>query len=704
MPAVTACAALCALTAPAANAQTTTEIPDEETWRADVIIVEGTRPDRYGADDAAVARIPVPLSDIPQSIQVLTPTLLREQQLNTLSDALLNVSGVVPSQPSELVLANPIVRGFEAEIYVDGLVGYGDTAVIDPASLVGVERIEVAKGPTSVLFGGGTGAPVGGLINVVTKTPQDEAFARVGLRAGSFSTIAPNVDVNIPLGDRAAFRLPAEYFRSDDFIDEVEIERITLNPSFGLALSDKTDILLRLGYNRVDQLEYVGLPAAVADLPGVDRFQFTSAPDAPDTIIENMTVHGTVTHRINDRVEATVQVRRFQNAFDEFSTTTAFDFFPLDGASALQIRGYLPVDTVEWTADASVTATFEAGSLDHTLLAGITYDDTNYTGATGFDLINILGPYDYVTQTPALSFGDIPALTNFIENDYKTLASYVQNHMRVGERVSLLAGGRLSRYELVERVGGQGADETFTRFDPRIGAVVELVDGLSAFAGWSTGSRLSIFFTSADRSPPELETSRSIEGGFKFDIDRYGLSGTLAGFQNVRENVPTPDPEADPMSLAASIQTGEQKAVGAEIDLVWEPNPQLSVLLSAAYTDSEVTEDTEIPVGDGVPRVADYSGRVAARYRFDGALDGLGLGAGLTWSSEAELTLPNSLRSDAYAVLDAQASYAFDGFRIGVSVQNIANTEYFIPYQYFSQAVVRPGAPRSAFVTLSAEF
>ncbi|MEO0398135.1 MAG: TonB-dependent siderophore receptor [Pseudomonadota bacterium] len=693
--------ALCAI----ANAQTTSSFVAEsntetETWRADVIIVDGRRRAPYSANDAAVSRVPVPLDEIAQSIQVLTPTLLREQELNTLSDALINVSGVVPSQPSEIVLANPIVRGFEAEIYVDGLMGYGDTAVLDPASLVGVERIEVAKGPTSVLFGGGTGAPVGGLINIVTKTPQEEAFARIGLRAGSFATVAPTIDVNIPLSDTVGLRLPAEYFRSDDYIDAVEIERITLNPSLGAALSEKTDALLRVGYNRVEQLEYVGLPAEVADVPGVDRFQFTSAPDAPDTVIENLTVHGSLTHRFSDVLSATVQVRRFSNSFDEFSSSPFFAFFPIEGNAVLQIRGSLPADVRQWTADASITATFETGALEHTLLVGATYDDTNYDAATGFDFFNVIGPFNYVTQTPELSFDETPPLVNFLESDYKTIAGYVQDHVRLGDRVSLMVGGRLSEYQLIELEGGQGTDQTFTRFDPRLGATIELIDGLSAFAGWSTGSRLSLFFASADGAPPELETSRSIEGGVKFSLKGLGLSGTLAGFQIVRENVPTPDPT----TFITSIQTGEQRSVGAEIDLVWEPSPQLSVLMTTAYTDAEITEDTTIPAGASLPRAPEYSGRLAARYRFDGALEGLGVGAGVTFASEADITLPNSFDSDAYAVLDAQVSYEIGVHRIGVTVQNLADTKYFTPYQYFNQAVVRPGAPRSAFVTLSTEF
>lgn len=668
-----------------------------ESWRGDEIVVTAEKKSPYGANEAAVSRVPVPLERIPQSIQVLTPTLLEEQQLSNLAAALLNVSGVVPSQPSEIVLANPVVRGFEAELFVDGLLGYGDTAVADPATLIAVERIEVAKGPTSVLFGGGTGAPVGGLINVVTKTPEADAFATLALRAGSFATLAPSVDVNLPLGESAGLRLPAEYHRSDDYVDEVEIERWSLNPSLGVSISGATDLLFRVGYNRIDQLEYVGIPAEVAEVDGVDAFQFTSAPDAPDTVIENLTVHATLNHRFSDSLSGTFQLRRFENSFDEFSSSPFLAFFPLEGTAAPQIRGSLPVDTTEWTADASLTAAFRTGGVEHTLIAGLTWDDTNYVAASGFDLFTLLGPYDYASESPRLSFGEVPPLTTFLESDYRTLALYVQDHVRLGERTSLMLGARASRYELVERQGGQGSEETFDRVDPRVGVIVEMLPGLSAFAGWSTGSRLSLFFASADGSPPDLETSESVEAGLKFHRDEIGLSGTVAGFRILRENVPTPDPA----SFVTSIQTGEQEAVGVELDLVWEPAPELSLLLTAAYTDSEVTRDTAIPEGAGIPRVPDYSGRLAVRYRFSGGLEGLGVGAGLTWASAAELTLPNSFESDAYSVIDLQASYDLGRYRLGLSIENLADENYFRPYQYFAQAVVRPGMPRAAFITLS---
>ncbi|MEM9670210.1 MAG: TonB-dependent siderophore receptor [Pseudomonadota bacterium] len=672
---------------------------EDPTWKQDVIIVTGDQ-SPYTSNAASVTRLPVPLFETPQSIQVLPRTLIDEQELNTLSDALLNVSGAVPNGPAETVLVNPIIRGLEAEIYVDGLIGYGDTAVVDPSSLVAVERVEVAKGPTSTLFGGGTGAPVGGLINVVTKTPKEDAFAKFGLRAGSFSTVAPNVDLNLPIGERAGIRFAGEYFASDDFIDEVEIDRITLAPSLGVEVTDATEFLLRVGYNRIEQLEFSGLPAEIAGLDGIDEEQFVGAPDGqPRTTIENVSVHGTLTHQFTDQLSGQIQSRYFRNEFDEFAS------FPLLGPGAIVdgstfiFTSQLPVETNQFTVDGSLTGEFQTGPFEHVLLGGITYDTVDYEAGIGFNF-NPVGIFDFFGEND-LAFGPVPPLDTLAENDYRTFAFYLQDQISLTDRVHIQAGARYSRYRFIEVVGGQGTDETFDEFDPRIGVTVEVVPGLALFGGYAQGSRLSIFFVGTNGVPPELETSESFEAGLKFDLDRLGLSGTLAAFRNDRENVPTPSPD-DPFT---SIQTGEQRGQGVELDLVWEPITQLSVLLTSAYTDAEVIDDTAIPIGDGLPRVPRYSGRLAARYRFDeGLLDGFGVGAGLTWQSDAELTRPNSFISDDFVLVDAQASYQFDRYRIGVTVQNIFGEDAFQPFQFLAQPVVRPVQPRSAFVTLSAEF
>ncbi|MGB7406130.1 MAG: TonB-dependent siderophore receptor [Pacificimonas sp.] len=665
----------------------------------DTILITAER-DRYAIDDANITRVPVPLSEVPQSIQVLTRTLIEEQQLNSLDEALRNVSGVVPSLPSETVLANPIVRGFEAEIFSDGLIGYADTAVIDPATLLNVQRIEVAKGPTSTLFGGGTGSPVGGLINLVGKSALFENRVELRARAGSFDTWQTGADLNLAADDRLGLRLVADYQVAGDAIDEVTSERLLVAPSLRTVLPTGTEIVARLKYSRTEQLEYVGLPAVVADDDRIDPFRFTGATDSPPTEVENLTVDLSVAQRLGDIATANFRARRYENDFFEFSSFPFFAAFPEDsGTTFTIIRGQLPSSVDEWTVDGSLLAEFETDGFEHVLLAGMQWDRVDYAAATGFDFVPV-GVIDLADSDSDLAFGDIPPLTQFLDNRYETTAVYGQYNGSIADRIHVLASLRYNDLAITEFVGGNGNNETYSEWDPRVGVTFDIVEGLSVFAGYATGSRLSLFFNNPETAP-RPERSESYEAGVKLGLADLGLSGTIAAFEIERTNVPTPDPE----TFFTSIQTGKQRSRGFEADLIFEPNPSWSFLATYAYTDAEVIEDTAIPAGDDLTRVPQHAGRIAGRYRIlEGPLAGLGLGLGMTAASEAELTLPNQFQSDSHAVFDAQLSYDRGSVRLGLRVDNLLDSQYFLPYQYLNQAVVRPGNPRSAFVTLGAIF
>ena len=159
--------------AQASTAQTTTTSASESAGdRPSWIIVTGRREGYTARDAASATRTDTPLLETPQSVQVLTRTLIEERDRRTLADALVNVSGVTPVRQEETLFTQPIVRGFPAEIYLDGLPAFGTAAFIDPTSLVGVERVKVVKGPTSTVYGWGAGAPLGGLINIVSNGPR----------------------------------------------------------------------------------------------------------------------------------------------------------------------------------------------------------------------------------------------------------------------------------------------------------------------------------------------------------------------------------------------------------------------------------------------------------------------------------------------------------------------------------------------------
>ena len=147
-------------------AQTKAETDENvNSWGAGAIVVTAKRDGYLLHEGGSATRTNTPLINVPQSVQVLNSSLIRDQDRRSLADALVNVSGVVPTKPEESALAQPLIRGFAAEIYQDGLPAYSINAMADPTSLIGVERVEVVKGPTSTVYGGGAGAPLGGLIN-----------------------------------------------------------------------------------------------------------------------------------------------------------------------------------------------------------------------------------------------------------------------------------------------------------------------------------------------------------------------------------------------------------------------------------------------------------------------------------------------------------------------------------------------------------
>ena len=670
-------------------------------WTPNEIVVTAHMDSGYKVADAATLRTPVPILETPQSVQVLTRTLIDEQNLTTLAEALRNISGVVPAQPSEAVLIKPIVRGFSSEIYVDGLPQYGDASTYDPSSLIGVERIEVAKGPTSQMVGGGTGAPVGGLINVISQSPEQKASYAVAFRTGSFSTIQPSVDINQPLGQNVAARIAAEYVDAKDAIDAVSNKRITVTPSVRIGFGD-TSLVVRASYNHIDQLEYAGLPFGMVGYPGVNPFHYSGAKSGPHTTIENVVLTGVFTHRISDSLTAQIRVRSYNNTINENGSFPYLAYYPPTGTAYPIITARMPGTKIrEMTFDGSLTGTFSTGGIEHVLIAGAQYDMVDYHGSMGFNLFPV-GVLDYADPNSDVPFGPTDFPYDTYVNTYRTLGLYAQDQMTIGGRLHVLAGLRYSRLESTEGFDGIFSPKhSFNHVDPRIGMTLDVTDGVALFAGYATGSREAIFFNPSV-TPTTPETSRSWEGGLKFALRSMGLSGTVAVFDQTRNHTPL----TDPLSYATH-QIGQQRARGAEADVIWEPSKSFSLLASYAYTDAKVTQDAFTPsnVGQQLSRVPEHSGRLAARYRFtEGTLKGFGIGVGMTAASGAQTTLPNTDKTKGYAVFDAQASYETGPFRISASVTNLTNKLYFLPYLYLNQSVVRPGTPRSGFVTISVKY
>ena len=651
------------------------------------------------ADSTSATRTETPLIDVPQSVQVLSQTLLEEQDRRTLNDALVNVSGVTPTKPEEALFTEPIVRGFPAEVYLDGLPEYGATQTAnDPTSLVGAERIEVVKGPTSTVYGGGAGAPLGGLINFVSKRPESTATGFVAFRDGSFSTLDPFADLNVPLGSAVAIRVAGEYQHNESWIDRVQGERWSAQPTVLFHLDPTTELSVQGRYDRRDEVEYSGLPAAPALAGQLGRNVFPGATmGQPRTTIQNSAETVELRHRLTDNVRFSLTGRFYNSSIREYGSFAFPDFLPPDPATPTTysiFTIFLPTKVKESMVDANLLANVHRLGGRHELLGGFNYDHTNFEGDLGFNGVPV-GVLDLAQPNYTLTFGATPALDTFQTNRYDTAAGYMQDQATYG-RLHLLGSLRLTHFGL--RQLQQNLDTSYVRLNPRVGATVDVTRGIALYGAFATGFRGAVNFIGL--TPPKPETSRNAEGGLKLALTRLGLSGTVAAFQQTRRNVAT----VDPNNPLYSIQAGEERARGVEVDGLWEPKQSFSLLANYAYTAAQVTQDTIIPIGNRLPRVPRNSGRVAARYRVQNRFaKGLSFGAGVTAFSRREVYLPNTVSTPGYAAIDAQAEYNYGRYTLQGSAVNLTNRHTFDPYSYLSPVVI-PNQPRSAYVTLKASF
>lgn len=688
--------ALAATTALASPALAQTADQDRPGWTPEIVVV-GEREGYAAPVSGTATRTDTPLIEVPQSVQVLTRTLIEEQDRRTLGEALVNVSGVTPTRSDEVLFIPPIVRGFAAETYVDGLpVFAGNQQAYDPNSLVGIDRIEVLKGPTATLFGGGLGTPLGGLINLQSQRPGDRLGGEVALRGGSFSTFNPYANLNLPLASGIAARIAGEYQSNDSWIDQVEGKRWSVQPSLSIDLSSDTDLLLQGLVSRRETIEYSGLPAEAALAGTIRRDAFPGSPiDQPPTTNDIRMAQATLRHSFSDDVKLTVNGRYYSSRIDEQGSFVFPDLFPTGTVAPLY--DVYPITmrnrTEEATVDANIVADTEMLGGEHTLLGGVSYDWTSFYSAMGLFVsdspsgtIDLSEPRYELRYTPQLP------VNSYTDDRFETFAAYVQDQATYG-RLHVTGALRLTSLKFVENSNiGVANDRTYTRISPRIGATFDIVPGVALFAGYATAFRAPFGFIGT--AAPVPETSDNIEGGVKLALPGTNLSGTLAAFRQRREKVVV----NDPANIGFFIQSGRQRASGVEVDLVWEPSRAFSLLANYAYTDSR---DDGIAPGDRLARVPESSGRIAARYRvLDGTVKGLSVGAGLSAFTSRELTLPNTIAVPGYVAIDAQASYDIDRFTIRLSAVNLGNRQAFDPYSYLGYPVVAPNQPRSVYATV----
>lgn len=651
---------------------------------------------------------------VPQSIQVIPKSLISDQYGLSVTEILRNVSNVQGAEPHSLANTSlqPLrIRGFGAEQWLDGLsVAYNAG---DRDSFINVERIEVLKGPNAILYGGASGAPIGGAVNIVSKMPTDRASGEIGFKFGSFKHLHPYFDINQPLvsAGTVLFRITGEYASSESFIDVLETDRYSINPTVTLTNKSDTTLTIQARASKAQQQIYPGLPV-VGTLVGsyrLDRDMFASTPDIPRGYSEVQSITVTLDHRFDSVWSGSIKTRFSQSDFEQnaqvlYEVPSFFITAPFYAASNAELHQ----EQKDLAFDVNVKAKFAFGPTTNTFLLGGDYSRVTDKGRFNQDTLGTPGfacfdvPVLNLTNPSYPKYTDPdpknPCVLRFSDLDttYQTSGVYTQLQSTVYDRFHLLAGARFANVKIDYESGRNalGFPETITsntdetKVLPRIGAVIDLFQGISVYASYSEGMKGQP--TTGYLVTPRIEESEQREAGFKFNFGGQ-FSGTLAAFEIDRSNVAVTN------NSFLVDKFARQRARGYEADVLWQASENWQVLANYGFVDAVFADSLVVPAGNKFSGVPEHTGRVWLNYKFDpGWLAGWSVGAGVTMTSSQFVDSANRYQVDGFHTFDAKIAYDTKNFSAAVFVKNLTGEKYYLPYSSLWTAVA-PGDDRAVY-------
>ncbi|MEX0269199.1 TonB-dependent siderophore receptor [Leptolyngbyaceae cyanobacterium UHCC 1019] len=658
------------------------------------IVVTGEGQRGYRVPNASTAtRTDTPIRDVPASIQVIPREVIRDQNATSIRETVRNVSGVTYASSSGNRSERFIVRGFSANNFLNGFRNdfFSSRTQED---LANIDRIEVLKGPASILFGQ---VDPSGIINRVTKKPLFEPFYELSFTAGSYDFYRPALDFGGPLTEdkTLAYRLNIAYENAGSFRDRVQTERFLFAPSFTHRLGDNTSLNLEVSYLRDARPVDRGLVVLSNNkVPNIPIGRYLGDPTKQEKFTQTL-ASLTLNHQFNSNLSLRSLFRYTASTETGPGATLQIDgdteddrTFPLS-----DFIGDQYYETYYWQND--FVAKFNTGSIQHTALVGFELSRQNsfFSGAgrsAGF--IDVFNPsYDF-------TFGEFEAFDPF-DDVTKTFGIYVQDQITLLDNLKLLVGGRFDTYRYkFTSADVAGTPDQAEAFTPRVGVVYQPIKEVSLYASYSqsftpNGGR------SVSNQPFDPQRGTGYEVGVKTDFLNGRLSSTLAFYNTTLKNILTEDVN----NPGFSVQVGEQRSRGIEFDIAGELLPGWKLIASYAHTDAQITKDNSLTVGNRLNNVPRNSASLWTTYTLqNGDLKGLGIGAGAFYVGDRAGDLANSFEVPSYTRLDAAVFYQRDRFRVALNFKNLANTRYFEGSQDRTQVI--PGTPFTVLGTISYQF
>lgn len=684
--------------AAASRPQPSTRPAASASSRVSDLLITARRADGYRAGVSATAtRTATDLRDVPQSIQIVTREVLEDQQAVRLTDALQNVSSVQLNGTGGNRGETYQIRGFVTPRYAVN--GFPLTSAMDRPEaffdLANVERVEVLKGPSSVMFG--LSEP-GGVINVVTRAPSPTAAREIAVQGGSFGLrrVEATATGGLTQDGRLSARVTGAAQTSNGFRDNAaDSDRIFAALAVNWRPDDATNIDFTVDH--VDQSQPFDRGLIATPDGRVVKEAGRYLGEIWSTTEARKTVTGLSTQRALTQDLALRFTGRYSNARVHDDNAVDLQGVDADGRTVRRRVTDRTEDSHDLNLRLDLMANARTGLLDHRILAGVERTEAHMdfdSARANIGAIDLFAPVYGATPIPTTRPN-----SSYVY-DVEMLGLFVQDQIALGERWKALVS---LRHDAVKTNEDSSTTGVVTRTDDkaltfRAGLVHQPRPWASLYASYTESFQPQAGLTASGETMAP-ERGRQVEIGAKFDLLGGRLSLTTAAFEITKRNVATEDP-SDP---DFSILTGEQRVRGVELDATGVLAPGWRLIGNVAFLDAEITRDNTFAVGNRLNGVPEYSGRLWTSRDFGGRLKGLTVGGGLTFVGPRQVDLDNRFEIDGYTTLDATVRYAFSPrAEISVNVRNIADTFFVEGVQGDNN--LYPGAPRAVSVLLRTRF
>ncbi|EFN7880675.1 ferrichrome porin FhuA [Escherichia coli] len=666
--------------------------PQESAWGPAATIA--------ARQSATGTKTDTPIQKVPQSISVVTAEEMALHQPKSVKEALSYTPGVaVGTRGASNTYDYLIIRGFAADgqsqnNYLNGLKLQGNfynDAVIDPYML---ERAEIMRGPVSVLYG--KSSP-GGLLNMVSKRPTTEPLKEIQFKAGTDSLFQTGFDFSDALDDDGvySYRLTGIARSANAQQKGTEEQRYAIAPAFTWRPDDKTNFTFLSYFQNEPETGYYGwLPkeGTVEPLPNGKRLPTDFNEGAKNnTYSRNEKMIGySFDHEFNDTFTVRQNLRFAQNKVSQKSVygygMCSDPLYTKDNA-ALKASPCLSIPQSEWnhtltrqyvidneklenfSVDTQLQSKFATGSVDHTLLTGVDFMRMRNDIDSWFGYVGSVTPSNiYNLDRSDFDFGAHPKPSGpyRVLLKQKQTGLYVQDQAQ-WDKVLVTLGGRYdwADQSSFNRDYGNKSDRDDKQFTWRGGVNYLFDNGVTPYFSYSESFEPASL-ADADGNLFAPSKGKQYEVGVKYVPDYRPIVVTGALYQLTKTN----NLMADPNNPNFSVEGGEIRARGVEIEAKAALSASVNVVGSYTYTDAEYTTDTTYK-GNTPAQVPKHMASLWADYTFfDGPLSGLTLGTGGRYTGSSYGDPANSFKVGSYTVVDALVRY--DLARVGMAGSNVA--------------------------------